>query len=185
MPEAFNERRRPRPFRIVHISLKAFLERFILRRKGGTDVPPVEGCPSQASASSASEKPLPWKCGVPRLDEQYEALFKVIRQSQGALKSRAESGVTEEALSSLVSHLEGHLALEESYLNQIAFPGLAEHRAVHQAFQHQLQEFRRRIADRDPSAALELSQQLFAWLRVHVVKEDSVWSEFAKARRRH
>jgi hemerythrin len=31
---------------------------------------------------------------------------------------------------------------------------------------------------------LELSQVLFAWLRVHVMKEDSVWSEFAKSRRR-
>lgn len=185
MPEAFQERRRPRPFRIVHISLKAFLERFILLRKGRPDVPPIEACLSQASASSSSEKPLPWKCGVPRLDEQYEALFKVIRQFQGALKSRAESGVTEEALSTLVSHVEGHLALEESYLNQIAFPGLTEHRALHQVFTHQLQEFRRRIADRDPSAALELSQRLLVWLRVHVLKEDAVWSEYAKARRRH
>ena len=171
--------------RTINRLASVYSERFILLRKGRPDVPPVEGCLSQASASSSSEKPLPWKCGVPRLDEQYEALFKVIRRFQGALKSRAESGVTEEALSSLVSHVEGHLALEESYLNQIAFPGLAEHRAVHQVFQHQLQEFRRRIVDRDPSAALELSQQLFAWLRVHVVKEDSVWSEYAKARRRH
>jgi hemerythrin len=185
VPEAFHERRCPRPFRIVYISLQAFLERFLLRRRREPDVLPVKCCQSQAPASSPSEKSVPWKCGVPRLDEQNAALFKLIRQFQSALKYRAESGVTEEALSSLVSHVEGHLALEEAYLSQIAFPGLAEHRAVHQAFQHQLQEFRHRMADRDPSAALELSQQLFAWLRVHVVKEDSVWSEYAKARRRH
>jgi hemerythrin len=31
---------------------------------------------------------------------------------------------------------------------------------------------------------LELSQLLYAWMRVHVLKEDAVWSDFAKSRRR-
>ncbi len=183
MPEVFRERRRLRPFRIIYISVDAFLQRFILRGKGAPVAPPVEDRPIQAPASS-SEKTIPWKCGVARLDEQYDALFKVTRQFMGALKSGAELGVMEEVLASLGGHVEGHLALEEAYLEHIGFPGLAEHRQGHQVFQHQIHAFHRRIVDGDSSAGLELSQVLFAWMRLHVAKEDSVWSEFAKSRRR-
>lgn len=185
MSEAFQERRRPRRFRIVYISIQSFLERFILRKLEAPVAPPAGDPPPQASASPPVEKPIPWKCGVARLDEQNEAMFKVIRQFQVALKSGAEPGVMEETLASLVDHVDGHLALEEAYLEYIAFPGLAAHRLGHQAFSLQIHAFRRRITERDPAAGLELSQLLFAWLRVHVTKEDSVWSEFAKARHRH
>jgi hemerythrin len=179
----FPERRRRRPFRIVYISLEALLERFILRRTGAPAVPPLEDRLIHTPTTS-SEKATQKKCGVAMLDEQYEALFTVIRLFQGALKSGAESGVMQAALASLGCHVEGHLALEEAYLEHIGFPGLAEHRQGHQAFQQQIQAFHSRIAVGDTAAGLELSQALFAWLRVHVGREDPVWSEFARSRRR-
>ena len=182
MPEGFKERRRHRRFRIIHISLEAFLDRFILGKEGAPEAEPAADHPIEAPAASA-EKVVAWKCGVTRLDEQYDALFKVIRQFQATLKTNAEPVAIEGSITALVEHVEGHLALEEAYLEQIGFPGLTEHRHGHQAFRHQIHAFHRRIADRDPSAGLELSQALFAWLRVHVMKEDSAWSEFAKSRR--
>lgn len=182
MPEAFQERRQQRPFRILYTPMDSFLKRFILRAEGGPAVP-ADRRPVQAPALP-SEKPIPWKCGVPRLDEQNEALFKAIRQYQAALKSGAGSDAMEEALALLESHAEGRLALEDAYMDYIHFPGLAEHRQGHQAFQHQLHAYRGRIAAGDPSAGLELSQFLYAWMREHVLKEDSTWSEYAKARRR-
>jgi hemerythrin len=168
----------------VYISVEAFLQRFILRKQGVPAAPPAEDRPAKAPASS-SEKAAPWKCGVARLDEQNEALFRLIRHFQGALKAGAEHSVMEEVLTSLRGHVDKHLALEEAYLVKISFPGLPEHRQGHRAFLHQIHAFHRRILDRDPSAGLELSQLLFAWLRLHVAKEDSVWSEFAQARRQH
>jgi hemerythrin len=179
----FQERRRPRRFRIVHISLEAFVKRFILRQKGASLPATGEDHPVPASLSS-SEKSIPWKCGVTPLDEQYELLFKAIRKFQGALKSGAQPSVIQASLNSLACQVEGHLALEEAYLEHIGFPGLAAHRPGHKAFRHQLQAFHDRLAEGDTTAGLELSQVLFAWLRVHVMKEDSVWSEFARSRRR-
>ncbi len=190
MPEGFIDRRRPRRFRIVFISLKAFLERFILKREAPSAVPAKENPPAPGTSPAGEKHPPPgdqhhrWKCGVPKLDEQYDELFRLVRQNQGALKAGTEPEVLEEALSSLASHLEGHLPMEEAYLNQISFPGLVEHRRLHQTFLQQVQTFRPRIAERDPLAGLELSQLLFAWMRVHVGKEDHVWSEFARSRRR-
>lgn len=198
MQQAFQERRRQRPFRILYMPFETFLRRFVLR---GEDVPlaPASQAPSPHAAVSqtavahaepsqgpaqAVEKSIPWKCGIARLDDQNEALFMAIRQYQAALKSGVGSAATEEAMAFLEGHVEGHLPLEEAYLERIQFPGLEEHRRVHRAFQHQIHAFRHRVAIGDHSAGLELSQLLYAWMRVHVLKEDAVWSDFAKSRRR-
>jgi hemerythrin-like metal-binding protein len=163
--------------------MKAFLERFILRKTAAQDVLPLVGSSSQTPAT-AIEKTIQHTCGVPKLDEQNEALFNVIRIFQGCLKSGTESDAMKAALASLGGHVENHLALEEAYLEHISFPGLAEHRSEHQSFRQQLQAIHNRITDGDTAAGLELSQLLFAWLRVHVGREDPVWSEFARARHR-
>lgn len=195
MPEALHERRRQRPFRILYMPFETFLRRFILR---GEEAPASEARAPQAAEpqalapqttasqvpTSSGEKSIPWKCGVARLDDQNEALFKAIRQYQAALKSGVGSSATEEAMRFLEDHVEGHLPLEEAYLERIQFPGLEEHRQGHRAFQHQIHAFRHRVSVGDHSAGLELSQLLYAWMRVHVLKEDVVWSDYAKSRRR-
>jgi hemerythrin len=183
VPEAFQERRQQRPFRILYTPLSGILRRFILRGEERPEVRSPDVRPVQVPAPER-EKSIPWKCGVTRLDEQNEALFKAIRRYQAALKSGAGSGAMEEALAFLEGHAEGHFALEEAFMQHVHFPGLAEHQQGHRAFQHQIHAFRDRIANGDPSAGLELSQFLYAWMRVHVLKEDMVWSEHAKSGRR-
>jgi hemerythrin-like metal-binding protein len=162
--------------------LDGFLQRFVRRRKEL----PAGPC----SDVSLAEPPAPdrantirWQCGVAQLDAQNKALFQAIRRYQAALKSGAGSVATEEALAFLEGHADGHLALEEDYMERIAFPGLAEHRQGHRTFQHQIHAFRGRVADRDPSVGLELSQLLYAWMKEHILKEDSAWCEFAKSSR--
>lgn len=183
MSETFKDRRQPRPFRILYMSMEAFLRRFILRGKVAPVAPRSEVNAAQAP-TPGGEKTSPWKCGVARLDDHNEALFKVIRQFQIALKSGLCTGAVEEALVFLEGHVDGHLPLEEAYLEHIHFPDLADHREGHRTFQHQIHAFRSRLSRGEPSAELELSQLMFAWMRVHVLKEDAVWVEFAKSRRR-
>jgi hemerythrin-like metal-binding protein len=183
VPEPFQERRQPRRFRILYISLEGFLQRFVLRNKVGAQVPPSPSEARRPQTAAPSEKSIPWKCGVTQLDEQNEALFNAIRRYQGALKS-GDVHATEEVLAFLEDHMAGHLALEESYMEHIHFPDLAGHRQGHRAFEHQVHAFRNRIAGGDQGVGLELSQLLYAWMREHVLKEDPVWSEFAKANRR-
>jgi len=183
--EAFQERRQSRPFRILYISLEGFIQRFILRKSGAVDAPKRKARATSAAAATppAGEKGQPWKCGVTQLDEQNEHLFKAIRQYQVDLKAGGDRA-TDGVLAFLEVHMEGHLALEEAYLEQVQYPGLVEHRGAHRAFVNQLHAFSDRRATGDPGVSLELPQLLFAWLREHVLREDTAWSEFAKANRR-
>lgn len=182
MPKAFVERRQPRRFRILYMGLESFIQRFILKAPAGNAPHPAPE-PGKIDPPS-EERAAPWRCGVPRLDEQYEILFRLVKQFQARIKAGADPVALGEALNVLEAHLEGHLALEEAYLEHIEFPGLAHHRSRHQTFRQQLQVFRQRLASGDRGAGLELSQVLYAWIKVHVLKEDPLWGEHAKARRR-
>ena len=182
MPAAFQERRQPRSFRILYMPFHVFVQRIVLHQENASVAPPET--PSTTTPASSSEKLASWKCGVPKLDDPNEALFKAIRQYQAAFKAGAGLGATEAVLAFLEGHVDGHLPLEEVYLEHIHFPGLAEHRQGHQAFQHQIHAIRDRVANGDANAGLELSQVLYAWMREHILKEDAVWCAFAKARRR-
>lgn len=184
MPEAFQERRQPRPFRILYMPLGGFLRRFVRRETPLPVIPHADASPSPVPAAGG-ESALRWQCGVTRLDDQTKALFQAIRHYQSTVKSGAGSAVIEETLVFLEGHAAGHLRLEEAYLERIGFPGLAEHRQGHRIFQRQIQAFRDRVAHRDPSVALELSQLLYAWTKEHILKEDSIWCEFARSNRHH
>jgi hemerythrin len=120
---------------------------------------------------------------VTQLDEQNGHLFEAIRQYQADHRSVGD-GATDGVLAFLEVHMEGHLALEEAYLEQVRFPGLTEHRGAHRAFVNQLHAFSARRAAGDSGVSLELPRLLLAWVREHVLREDAVWSEYAQANRR-
>lgn len=183
MPETFRERRQPRPFRILYMPLGGFLQRMVRREKPLPAAPRPEVSPAPVPVTSGVHA-LRWQCGVARLDDQSRALFQAIRHYQTAFRSGGGSVAVEETLAFLEDHAASHLTLEELYLERIGFPGLAEHRQGHRAFQHQIHAFRDRVADKDPSVGLELSQLLYAWMKEHVLKEDSIWCEFARSSRR-
>ncbi len=182
MPAAFQERRKPRSFRILYMPFQVFLRRFILRREAAA-AEVLADTPSDPGLRLGGEK-APWKCGVARIDEPNEALFKAIRQYQAAFKTGAGTGATEEALAFVLGHVDTHLPFEEAFLEHIKYPDLAEHRRGHQVFQHQIHSIQNRVEKGDPSAGLELSQMLYAWMREHILKEDVVWCAFARARRK-
>ena len=127
MVEAFQERRQRRTFRILYIPLDGFIQRFLLKKQ--QEIPPLFGARAATVATTPPpcEKGQVWKCGVTQLDEQNGHLFEAIRQYQADHKSVGD-GATDGVLAFLEAHMEGHLAHEEAYLDQVRFPGLAEHR---------------------------------------------------------
>ena len=133
--EPFNERRQPRPMRILYMPMRSFLQRFILRGQFPSLVPRSEAGLALPPAAGLAPPPVQareratWKCGVTQLDAQNEALLRAIRQFLGALKQAVGPEAMEEALTALELHLEGHLPMEEAYLEQVQFPDQVGHRA--------------------------------------------------------
>ena len=176
------DRREKRRFRLLYMSMQAFIDRFILRRrKSAAARPPTSSGPTPATSPSAAPQ---WKSGVPRMDEQQEAMFEAIRTLQAAIKAGARSEGITNVLAFLEPYTEEHFLLEESYMEHLHYPDSAAHHEEHRMFRHRVQEFRQRSPAGDSNLSLELLNVLHDWLREHVMKEDVACAEFAKAKRR-
>lgn len=68
-------------------------------------------------------------------------------------------------------------------MRQAAFPDLARHRQVHEAYVARVQELARRQAEGDTSVTVEASQSLADWLSKHILGMDREYAPYmAKAR---
>jgi hemerythrin len=86
-------------------------------------------------------------------------------------------------LSLLIRHASEHFANEERYMETIAFPGLEDHRATHDAYLDQLMDMENQLVSGE---AAELSDRdlnaIARWLFNHILAEDKDYAVF-KARR--
>ena len=165
------------------------LRRVFLRREGAelAAAPPapeasgeeeiLDGGPARAEAGI-------WKSGVPRIDEQHQAIFDAIRNFQAAIRAGAGAQGIQEVVDFLERYTRDHFALEEAYMEHLGFPELAGHRQEHRAFLMQVRAARERAEAGDGTLALELSRLLYEWLRRHVMHEDVAYRDFARNRRR-
>jgi hemerythrin len=79
-------------------------------------------------------------------------------------------------INSLVSLSREHFATEESLMESTQFPGLAEHRAKHQAVSKKVEEFIARQELGDRAACSQLMYFLREWMTRHMEKEDQKYA---------
>lgn len=130
---------------------------------------------------------LEWKSdysvGVERLDAQHRKLFEYFNELEAAMRKGRGREVIGRVLANLASYTHEHFRQEEDLMRQAAFPDLARHRQVHEAYVARVQELARRQAEGDSSVTVEASQSLADWLSKHILGMDREYAPYmAKAR---
>lgn len=120
------------------------------------------------------------KTGIPEIDAQHEELFRrldALLQAIRGGRSRDEVGRTLAFLEDYVSH---HFAAEEGQMQARAYPGLADHRAEHEAFRADLRALEAEFLRDGASASLiiRVNTQLTGWLRSHIYRTDRALAAF-------
>jgi len=189
MSDPFQKPGAPQGSGFLPAPIADLLRRMFLRREGAVlagapeapDAPAgdevLEGGPAKAESGI-------WKSGIARIDEQHQAMFDAIRNLQAAIRAGEGAQGIQEVVAFLERYTRDHFALEEAYMERLAFPDLAGHRREHQAFLLQVRAARDRAEAGDGTLALELTRLLYEWLRAHVLREDVAYRDFARARRR-
>jgi hemerythrin len=107
--------------------------------------------------------------GVAEIDEQHRSLFDWLGQLEcAAADQRAMTAAY--CLTRLGQYTRSHFDAEEALMAGCAYPGLANHRAEHDAFREQLRELQAASLNRDITGdAIEL---LRSWLVTHIMVSD-------------
>ena len=122
--------------------------------------------------------------GIPAIDAQHKNLVEVIHKLQQALEKGHPHAETMEIMQFLLRYVEEHFILEEAYMEYISYPGLHQHRKLHEQLRMQVIALNDRLAKNEPGSAIELSLLLFHWLTEHILHDDNSYVAHAKARRK-
>ena len=120
--------------------------------------------------------------GVPALDDDHRGLFDLVTQFHDAWAAGHSADRAAAVLDVLQEYVDRHFRREEAWMEEIVFPGLADHRAGHQRIREQLADLRRRYEAGEPGVAAELIAFLHNWLEFHILGEDMAYRDHAARR---
>lgn len=117
--------------------------------------------------------------GVHDLDSDHKLMIDEISALYSYRKSHSRQAV-QELLSSLVMHVMGHCAREESHLEKIRYKKLSEHKEIHRAFIDEILSLENmlktgQLAELSDNALNSIAR----WLFTHILTEDKDYAIFS------
>lgn len=117
--------------------------------------------------------------GIELIDAQHRRIVDYINRLNDARETRDNKAVGA-VLEGLSEYTLSHFGFEEAVMKAARFPGLPQHRRVHERFARQLYEYGHRYALGEEVAG-EVLDTLNKWLLNHIKREDHEYMDVVKA----
>ena len=122
---------------------------------------------------------IAWKpfysVGAPLLDAQHKQIIRIVSELYEALDQGNDAALLEPLLDRLVQYTSAHFKYEEDIMRQHDYPGLAEHKALHD-------RLRQRTADLRANVSLVTGRDLLRfvkdWWLEHIQGEDKKYAPY-------
>ena len=127
-----------------------------------------------------------YEIGIPVVDSQHKRLFELVRELDQALQSGLRPRAIRDLLVALDQYKTRHFQIEERYMEETDYPGLAEQQQAHAFF---TERFSRLQDDFDqagltPALVSSIQQELAEWLKAHVTGLDMQFGTYYRSRAR-
>ncbi len=121
--------------------------------------------------------------GVPLIDADHKVLISLINQVHGCIGDLQEASRLGDVLRALDDYTDHHFRREERLAEEVGFPGLAGHKALHAHLTAQVREMIHRY-DMMPGSvrAVDVQSFLERWLIDHVCRHDVAIRKYALGR---
>jgi hemerythrin len=146
---------------------------------------PGEGALAQDAGDPQGQRSIVWTddlaIGIRLIDEQHQRVCDAVAHLRDAMKG-GQLWMLPSVLHSIENYALKHFGTEEGVMERLGFPGLPEHRKVHQGFAVAFQGHQAALATTLPrrSAVLELSDWMTHWIREHIREMDGEIGRFAR-----
>ena len=122
-----------------------------------------------------------FEVGHPRIDAEHKAFFDIIKSIDDDIQRGADKMRVLRSLNELTLYTEFHFASEENLMEDVAYPGLRAHRAIHKEILAEMHDFVHDIRI-GINRVDELVAFLFNWFCSHTVNEDTKVSHWVAQR---
>jgi len=127
-----------------------------------------------------------FRIGIPAIDAQHKRLFELIQDLTDALHSGLRGSDVARTLESLDQYKTRHFQLEEKYMRESGYPGLAEQQEAHGYFGLRFGQLRESLEDRGVTLEIMnfIQAELSRWITEHVTGLDKEFGKFYQTRPR-
>lgn len=123
-----------------------------------------------------------YSVGNQLIDTQHKKLLEMINLMIEYEEARVDSEIISELLSRMTEYARYHFEAEESYMEQITYPHLENHKEEHKQFRLKVGAFCQKTMSRDPSVPEKILQFLAKWLIHHILHSDMKYKMFFESK---
>ena len=113
---------------------------------------------------------------VNRCDDDHKKLFALINRLHDAMSVGKGAAVMEQTVQELLDYTRVHFSAEEALMEKAGYAELPGHRAQHQQFVKQVEQFQKDMQISKSGKAVEVLGFLKDWLTKHIKQTDQRYS---------
>ena len=121
-----------------------------------------------------------YSVNIKTIDDQHRELVNILNRLFVAVSKREGDKAIGEILDALMAYTQKHFALEERLMQQAKYKDLDAHKAEHRKLIEQLDRLIKKHMLEDKPIYFEMMNFLKSWLRDHIQKVDTQYSEALK-----
>ena len=118
--------------------------------------------------------------GDPEIDSQHQRLFSLVNE----VPETPSAQDIKQTIMFLFKYTRKHFRAEEDLMDQMDYPGLSQHQALHEDLIGRLSDVANNSWDTQDSIIL-FKQFVYDWLTHHILSEDKRFFEFAHTCKAH
>jgi hemerythrin len=124
-----------------------------------------------------------FKLNIAKIDEQHEQLISLISELDDAVRMGTGGQLIGYVLQELIRYVGVHFVDEERLMMVHDFPGLADHRRMHDSYVTRLREIQESYQESNAlsSATLDFLKE---WIATHIKGTDQIYGSFIRAKTR-
>ena len=123
-----------------------------------------------------------FETGIDLIDAQHRSLFEAVNRLAASLSSEPRGEGVKESLDFLAKYTLDHFQVEEHFMGEMAYPGLAAHRAEHARLVNRVQILQARLAQGQPMTR-DVTTFYAGWLKHHICGTDMAYVQFMKGKK--
>ena len=122
-----------------------------------------------------------FETGIDLVDSQHKSLFEAVNRLAASLGSETKGEGVKESLDFLAQYTLDHFRMEEHFMGEMAYPGLAAHRTEHARLMNRVQVLQARLAQGQPMTR-DVATFYAGWLKHHICGTDMAYVQFMKGK---
>lgn len=119
-----------------------------------------------------------FKLGIEEIDSQHIILIEMLNDAFTLMKEGKKNEARILFEETLVSYVNSHFAHEENFMEQIGFPGLEDHRRIHNNFRKFFLSLKTDLESASEVAFRNVLSAIFSWILNHIGKTDRKYANF-------